>query len=203
MSCDGWQGIACALERIAIESAEGPGAYEVFAEIVIPLFVGVGTLLLAVASVYVAQQSHVNQRRSNERAEALEYRAERQRIGAYARQWLLAFVSQRVGTRALEVTESPPYLYLLLGDEVSASTQPFADDFLEEIRGFVQQLPAEHTPEADAYAQELSGRALFSTRTWVRDPQDWLDTKDQRAAAFETDLEQVRAAYENAKAGSP
>lgn len=167
----------------------------------IPLFVGVGTLALAVASVYVAHQSHESQRRFAQRAEDSEDKGERQRIGSLARQWVLAHTHERVGSKRLTISEAPPYLYLVLGDEVSASSQPHAAEFLREIRALVRQLPGESSREADTYAAELSASALFSTRMWVKDPLDWSIKKAIRVRDAEVELKPLRAEYETAKAG--
>jgi len=195
MGCDGWQRIACSLERIATGSERGPGTYEVFAEIVIPLFVGVGTLALAVASVYVAYKSHVSQKRATDRAEVLQHRSERTQIGAIVRQLVLALAAKRIGMEAATTQESAAYISLVLNDEISASTQANASELLQDVQELVREIPGERNDDADALASELSAAALVSMRAWVKEPEQWLATKDTRVERREARLRPLRADY--------
>lgn len=174
----------------------GPGTYDVFAEIVIPLLVGVGTLALAVASVVVARQSFLAEQRARKAAEQNDRRASRHRLGAAMRRYVMASLGTAIGDDSLAVAGSPVLLGLEAGDEALASAEPHAEALWEEVDKLVDGLPREPYATAKALAADTTGAALATIRGWMRSPAAWdLDTRD-RAAFLLTNQKALVEAYE-------
>jgi hypothetical protein len=196
MACGGWQRLACALEGIADSVSDGPATYDVFADIVIPSLVGLGTLALAVASVVVARQSFLAEQRARKAAEGNERRAARRRISAAMRRYVMASFGAAIGDGSLALTGSPVLLGLEAGDEAVSSAEPHAEALWEEVEKLISRLPSEQYPSAKALAADTTGAALASIRDWMRSPAAWDLGTRYRAALLVTNQKALVEAYE-------
>lgn len=135
------------LRVLSRQLAQEPNAYEVFAEVIIPSFVGVGTLALAAASLYIAAQSQRTAKAAVEAAREAndiaqhQYHDEMDRAERSERRVISAAISEWFGTASLAAFREQEWLkeksVSRVFDEMDRLVRVYQDDSLTK---FIRQL---------------------------------------------------------------
>jgi hypothetical protein len=173
-----------ALASAEVATDAGPSLFDVFALIVVPGFVGLATVFIAVVSVLIARQSHqltASMRAAEEKAGSL---AERKELGELARNFVVGQMAVMAGDRVPGL-ELPGLIRMQMADQAGVSTQPFANDLHDEVVETSELLQRKVDARTHAVNTRLTADAILSIREWVKDPVAWNENGQERDAQRE------------------
>lgn len=177
-----------------------PSIYDVFADIVIPAFVGIGTLALAVASVYISIQSHraardavTEARRANDIAENQysEQRShgelgERRRIGAEIVEWFNAAASAAFKSEGWAATTQENYT--TVNGSIERRDDAALRKYMRQLRVEILKIEKEtvellNRKQAGLEFARALQRNRDEVRRWVDEPDYFRDLQEAAAKA--------------------